>query len=397
MVTTSAQPRRSSKPPPSGRVLIVEDEPELARAYVRILRRAGLTVEIATDAEAGLKRLQSEEFDALVSDVALPAADGLDLMRMLRAHLPDLPVVLMTAQPTLDGAIRSVEMGAFRYLVKPVEPDALFDVVSKAVRSGREARIQRIALQELERSQERISIHDALLGTFAGALEKLFMVAQPVVSYGQKRIVAYEALVRSSDPAMPHPGALFDAAERLSAHHTLGRAIRKCIARDIAPTLPEGTMAYINVHPSDLVDDSLYDTSSPLACLAGRAVLEITERGSIDQVPDLKARVKKLRDLGFQIAIDDLGAGYAGLTTFANIEPEVAKLDMSLVRNVHREPTKRRLIQSMGSFCADMGIQLVCEGVETTDERDALVQLGCDLHQGYLYAKPAKPFPAVNW
>lgn len=397
MMSTSILPRRHSRPPLAGRVLVVEDEPELARAYVRILKMAGLGVEIALDAETGLKRLQSEEFDALVTDVALPSADGLDLVRMLRAHLPDLPVVLMTAQPTLDTAIRSLEMGAFRYLVKPVEPANLSDVVCKAVRLGREARSQRLALEELERSQERISHHDALLGTFACALEKLFMVAQPVVAYGQRRIVAYEALVRSADPAMPHPGALFDAADRLDAHHTLGRAIRRAIARDIAPGLPEGTAAFINIHPSDLLDDTLYDPNGPLACLAGRAVFELTERGSIDKVPELNARVRRLRELGFKIAIDDLGAGYAGLTTFACIEPEVAKLDMSLVRNVHREPTKRRLIQSMGSFCADMGIQLVCEGVETTEERDALVQLGCDLHQGYLYAKPAKPFPTVNW
>jgi len=114
-------------------------------------------------------------------------------------------------------------------------------------------------------------------------------------------------------------------------------------------------------------------------------------------VPELKTRTKRLRDLGFKLAIDDLGAGYAGLTTFAHIEPEVAKIDMSLVRNVHREPTKRRLIQSLGSFCHDMGIQLICEGVETGEERDALLELGCDLHQGYLFGKPATPFPHVEW
>src|SRR5438874_2518728 len=113
---------RSSRPPMQGRVLVVEDEPELARAYLRILRGAGLNVEIAMDAEAGLSLLQAEEFDALISDVALPTTDGLDLMKMLRAQQPDLPVVLMTARPSLDTAIRSVEMGAFRYLVKPVDP-----------------------------------------------------------------------------------------------------------------------------------------------------------------------------------------------------------------------------------------------------------------------------------
>lgn len=388
---------RTSKPPPQGRVLVVEDEPEIARAYARILRAAGLSVEISFDAETGLGRLQKESFDALVTDLALPAADGMSLVRMLRAHEPDLPVVLMTAKPTLDSAIRSLEVGAFRYLVKPVDPDELFDVVCKAIRTGREARLQRKALAGIAQHEALASQHGALTKTFAGAMERIFMVAQPVVSVGQKRVVAYEALVRSADQAMPHPGALFDAADRLDAHHELGRAIRGCISRQIAPTLPEETLAFVNVHPTDLLDDQLYDPEGPLRALAGRAVLELTERGSLDRVPDLGSRVKRLRELGFKIAIDDLGAGYAGLTTFAHIEPEVAKIDMSLVRDVHRTPTKRRLIQSMGSFCADMGIQLVCEGVETKDERDALIELGCDLQQGYFFAKPSAPFARVEW
>lgn len=381
---------------PSGRILVVEDEPDVARAYARALRSQGLKVEVAIDGAAAVEKLDAMEFDVLLSDVGLPVVSGLDLVRLARARRPELPVVLMTARPTIEAAITCVEMGAFRYLIKPIEAGELCSVVLLAVHAGRDARAQREALKECERIGARDDTR-ALRRTFSAALEKIFMVAQPVVSVRDRRILAYEALVRSSDAAMPHPGALFDAADRLHAHDTIGRAIRAAIARDIAPTLPADTLAFVNAHPADLLDESLYDAKGPLAPMASRTVIEITERGSLELVPDLSDRVRRLRELGYRIAIDDLGAGYAGLTTFARVQPEVAKLDMTLVRNVHREPTKRRLIQSMGSFCKDMGIMLVCEGVETTDERDALLELGCDVQQGYLFAKPCTPFPAVEW
>jgi EAL domain-containing protein (putative c-di-GMP-specific phosphodiesterase class I) len=101
--------------------------------------------------------------------------------------------------------------------------------------------------------------------------------------------------------------------------------------------------------------------------------------------------------MGFRIAIDDLGAGYAGLTSFATLEPEFVKLDMSLVRDVDRNPTKEKLIRSMTSLCKDLGMMVVAEGVETLAEREVLERLGCDLLQGYLLAKPGKPFPAFSW
>ena len=111
----------------------------------------------------------------------------------------------------------------------------------------------------------------------------------------------------------------------------------------------------------------------------------------------LAARVAKLRKIGFRIAIDDLGAGYAGLTSFANLEPEIAKLDMSLVRNVDTVPKRRKIIESMARLCKEMGILVVAEGVETVAERDVLIECGCDLLQGYLFSKPAKAFPEPRW
>ena len=94
------------------------------------------------------------------------------------------------------------------------------------------------------------------------------------------------------------------------------------------------------------------------------------------------------------MAIDDLGAGYAGLTSFASVTPEVVKLDMSLIRGVDKESTKQKLIRSLAAVCKEMGMLVISEGVEIIEERDVLVGLGCDMFQGYLFARPGKPFPA---
>jgi EAL domain-containing protein (putative c-di-GMP-specific phosphodiesterase class I) len=103
--------------------------------------------------------------------------------------------------------------------------------------------------------------------------------------------------------------------------------------------------------------------------------------------------VTRLRGLGYRIAIDDLGAGYAGLTSFAQLEPEVVKVDMSLVRGIDSSPVKQKLVRSIIALCTELGIQLVAEGIETPAERDAVVALGGDLCQGYLFAKPGRGFP----
>jgi EAL domain-containing protein (putative c-di-GMP-specific phosphodiesterase class I) len=207
-------------------------------------------------------------------------------------------------------------------------------------------------------------------------------------------VYGYEALMRSSEPALPHPGAILDAAERLGALSTLGRKVRDEAARPIAAE-PERGALFVNLHTLDLRDEALYSTTAPLSAIAGRVVLEITERASLAEIPDAHERVARLRALGYRIAIDDLGAGYAGLTSFTHLEPEIVKLDMSLIRGIAEETTKQRLVRSMTSLCKDLGMLVVAEGIETKAERDTVVSLGCDLLQGYLFARPGKPFPEI--
>lgn len=107
-------------------------------------------------------------------------------------------------------------------------------------------------------------------------------------------------------------------------------------------------------------------------------------------VADARDRVRHLRELGYRIAIDDLGTGTAGLSVFAQLEPDMVKLDMTLVRDVDKQPTKERVIRSMAGLCRSLNIVVVTAGVETARERDALVAAGCDLLQGYLFGSPGR-------
>ncbi len=220
------------------------------------------------------------------------------------------------------------------------------------------------------------------------------MVYQPIVSLTRHEVFSHEALVRSGEPSLGNPGALFDAAERVEGLHALGRAIRAAVAPVVAD---HQGLVFVNLHTHDLTDDELFSPSAPLSKVAKRVILEITERASLDEIRDVNQRIDALRKLGFKVALDDLGAGYAGLNSFAQLRPDFVKLDLSLVRDVDTDSTKQRVVGTMTALCHELGIQVVAEGVETPGERDQVVKLGCDLQQGYLFAKPGAPFPVVKW
>ena len=235
----------------------------------------------------------------------------------------------------------------------------------------------------------------ALLGaSLDRALDSLWMAYQPIVDAVAGSLFGYEALLCSDEPALCGPGAVLDAAERLGRVHDLGRAVR-CRAIEPMQNAPPPALLFINLHPMELTDEELTALSAPLTSMASRVVLEITERSSLEWIDDIPFRLAQLRELGFRIAIDDLGVGYSGLASFAQLEPEFVKLDKSLIRDVHKNPIKQKLVRSMTALCKDMGITVIAEGIELIEERDTIVELGCDLLQGYLLAQPGRAFPEL--
>ncbi|MBI5494713.1 MAG: EAL domain-containing protein [Deltaproteobacteria bacterium] len=388
----ATSPRSTGK----GRVLIVDDEPAVLAVFRKLVARDGFDVETAESGEAALELVRASRFDAIVSDIAMPGMSGIDLLRAVRAHDLDVPVLLLTGGPSVETAAYAVELGAYRYLLKPIEIGVLVKTIGDAVARHRLAQVRREAAEQLGATAGPISDRAGLEVRFQRALDTLWMAYQPVVSWSERRIYGYEALMRCREPALPHPGAVLDAAERLGRLDDLSRVVRDQVGRAVA-SLADGEFMLINLHANDLLDETLYAADSQLTRHAARVILEITERASLEHVHDVRARVVRLRAHGFRVAVDDLGAGYAGLTSLAQLEPDVVKLDMSLVRGVNLEPIKQRLVGSFATLCRDLHIEVIAEGVETAEERDAVVACGGNLLQGFLFGRPQPGFQGATW
>jgi EAL domain-containing protein (putative c-di-GMP-specific phosphodiesterase class I) len=372
----------------TGRVLVVDDERIVARVLARVLASAGHEVEACFDGATALGHLDREDFDVVLSDISMPGLDGIELLRAVRTRDLDLPVVLITGAPSMDSAINAVEYGALRYLQKPVESAVLCSTIERAVSLHRVALLRREMLATLDTAGLCLSDRAGLEVRFERALQQLYMVFQPVVSWTTRSVFAYEAFVRSKELSMISPRELFDSAERLGRLGELTTRIHQLCSQRLA-SLPEYALLFVNLHVKDLIGFASFERDSALVPFAHRVVLELTERAALDQIPDVQMRMAELRQHGFRIALDNIGAGYAGLNSFTLLDPDIVKLDNVLVRDLDGSPTKRRLVSSMTRLCSDLGMQVVAEGIETFAERDALSDLGCDLMQGYLFAHPA--------
>lgn len=378
-----------------GRLLIVDDEPGIRRSLARLLAHHGYEVTAVGDGREAIAAVAAGGgFDVILSDIRMPDIDGLELLRAIRAADLDVPVVFMTGSPTLDSAIQGVEHGAFRYLLKPLATPDLLDVLARAVRWHRFARIRRSAAQEVYGRQ--VSDRAGLHTRFGAAMEQLWVAMQPIVSWGSRHCFAYEALVRTDEPTLRSPPDLLDAAERLDRVFEVGRAVRGRVAAALRDS-DHAVQVFVNLHAADLQDPELLDDAGVLTAFASRVVLEVTERAAPDHIPHLQDRIARLRELGYRIAVDDLGAGYAGLSSFAHLEPDVVKVDMALVRGMESSAVKQKLFRSLTTLCSELDIRLVAEGIETEAERDAAAALGGDLFQGYLFCRPERGFPSPRY
>jgi EAL domain-containing protein (putative c-di-GMP-specific phosphodiesterase class I)/FixJ family two-component response regulator len=375
-------------------VLLVDDDDIIRGAYRRVLLDAGLRVITAASAENALALIQQmgASIHVIVTDVIMPGTGGVGLLQEVRRAKLEIPVVLITGSPRLETAMAAVNHGGFRYLTKPVDANQLVATINEAAELRRLARLKQDALNLVQSKKREVGLRKHLNGDLDAALQQLWVAFQPIVDVRDGSLFGYEALARSACPTLSSPDELIGAAERLGRLRDLGRRMRTLVA-ERAALAPAAAMIFVNLHASDLDDDELYDPRSALAHLAQRVVLEVTERNSLERVADISTKIAALRTIGYRIAIDDLGAGYAGLSSFTQLEPDFAKLDMSLVRGIDTSTCRQSIVRSMLGVCAqELNIDVVCEGVETEAERATLVRLGARLVQGFLLGRPSEHF-----
>jgi diguanylate cyclase (GGDEF)-like protein len=242
--------------------------------------------------------------------------------------------------------------------------------------------------------RDRVAVHDgrtiSVSAVGAGRDHRpetsMRSVFQPIVDLRTGETVAYEALSRfeGRDPA-----EVFATAARLGTGPGLeAAAIRQALASWERPE----TLS-VNVSLTALLAPEVQDA---LPGDLSRIILEITEGDLVDYSAEMMLMLEGLRDRGARIAIDDLGVGFSNVERMVTIEPDIIKLDMSLVRSVDANPMLQAVIVSAVLFAQQTGSQLVAEGVETQQERDFLSKAGVALGQGFLIGRPepCHPVPA---
>ena len=381
--------------PRNARVLLVDDDPLLLRSTERGLKVIGCDVTVATDGREALGLLSGSQFDVVVSDISMPSIDGLEMLRRIRKSDADVPVIFATAEPGLESALEALEHGAFRYLLKPVDPAELGRLVLEASQLHRLARLKREALAMTRGSGIVWEERDVVTRWLDEALEASWVAYQPVVSAHDGEIFGHEALFRTRHEQLTNPMLVIEAAERLDRLGEFARHTHRLIAG--AFERHQGLTVLLNAHPRDFDDAELFAEASPLLPYADRVVIEVTERAPLPGGKTLAARVERLRERGFRLAIDDLGSGYAGLNTFANLQPELVKLDREIVRSAHTSPLKEKLVGSIASVCREMGILVVAEGIEEEPELHTAKRMGCQLVQGYLIGMPKAEPRTTAW
>lgn len=219
---------------------------------------------------------------------------------------------------------------------------------------------------------------------------ELDCVFQPIVELTSGSVVGFEALARfGAERPGPPPDLVFAVARELGVADDL-QALAIERALQARADLPAGCFLSVNVGPECLTSERVQGTLARHGRLDSVTV-ELTEHGPW-QWADLRSAIVAVRELGAEIAVDDMGTGYHGLRQVLELGPSILRLDQTLVQAVDLDDAKTALVEMMGTFAARIGARLLAEGVETAGEAARLTELGVPLGQGFHLGRPQPTF-----
>ena len=373
------------------RTLVVDDDPLIRRSVERILTRAGYEVVTASNVAEAERYANRMPFEAALVDYDLATENGLTVLARLRDLQPSCLRILMTGHTDFPMVVEAVNRGeVLRVIRKPFEPTGLIQTIQDAFQSMKRMAEVATAQQQAAEFQERQMLDEC----FKGDLLKLAL--QPIVrAEGPLQVVAYEALLRSDHPVLKGPLSVLQVADRNNRLLDVGRQVFR-LASGWVPEIPNPIGLFVNISPEQLADpERLARDLEPLIPVSDRITVEITEQSNIHAIDGWDESIQMLSERGFSVAVDDLGAGYNSLSILADLQPSYIKMDMSLVRNIHAEPRKQRLVQLITTFAEATNSISIAEGVESDEERKALIDCGTQLLQGYYFARPSTDAPPL--
>ena len=213
---------------------------------------------------------------------------------------------------------------------------------------------------------------------------------QPIVDLRDQSIFAHEALVRGL-----HGEGALSVLDQVNESNRY-RFDQRCRTQAIAGAAELGMQTHLSINfmPNAVYRPELCIRSTLESARAhnfplDRLVFETLESEHLDNNRHLTNILREYREFGFKTAIDDFGAGYSGLNLLADFQPDLIKLDMSLIRDVDQDRIRQVIVRGIVTICEQLGVTVIAEGIESAGERDFLSDCGIFLMQGYWFAKPA--------
>lgn len=375
------------------KILLLDDEPAVLSVLADYLQAPGIEIVTCREIEAAEAILEHHRFDVVVTDLRVSELGGLEGMRLIRwvsTHFPETTVLAMSGYVNDDVHALGRAVGAEAILEKPIDLRRLRRYVHGE--NGLPADAPEGTVAEVDLLEDFLAA-----GTIRSVLQPIVEVAAggSIGAPGEPFIAhAWESLARApSSTPLRNPEILFAYAsrkERLWETDLL--CIKAALLEATKLKLQGRSRLFINTQPRSMTNPSFAPVVADLVKEAGfdntEIVFELTEQQTIVNPQAFAKTLGKLRDQGFQIALDDYGVGFANLRLVQDLRPEYLKLSGYFCRDVHKDPFKQMIVKATGEMCRALGIPVILESVETADELAVVRDLEIAYGQGYYFARP---------
>jgi EAL domain-containing protein (putative c-di-GMP-specific phosphodiesterase class I)/FixJ family two-component response regulator len=373
-------------------VLVVDDNSANVDLLKALLKAEGIR-RVICETEGGRisSLLPAVKPDLVLLDLHMPHVDGYEVLDAIRQFAAGtyLPVLVVTADVTPEARNRALAHGARDFLTKPL------DVTETTLRIANLLETRQL-YADLRRNSGVAGTTEALPSSVPPDTQARTQTVldergitpafQPVVELDTGMTIGYEALARFAQPHKRGPAGWFQDA----FHVGLGVKLEWLALTQALPFLeliPTDTFLALNMSLATILHLQQERLCSDDLC--PQIVIELTEHVPIEDYGALHDSLEDIRDHGARLAADDVGAGYAGFRHLIALEPDIIKLDISLVSGIHLNRSARALAKALVAFASDVGAVVVAEGVEEAPDLDELREIGVHWAQGYYLGHPS--------
>jgi EAL domain-containing protein (putative c-di-GMP-specific phosphodiesterase class I)/DNA-binding NarL/FixJ family response regulator len=369
-------------------VLVVDDNSVDAAFLQKLLIRQGLErVYTETDSRKVQRLLAKHNPDLVLLAVGLSHVDGFAALAQIRKFAAGgyLPVLVLTADPTSVARNRALVEGAQDFLTKPVDTTEVVLRIANLLQT-RElyATLRYLTAVQTQPGGARAEVLTRIQGVLAN--KTLTHVFQPIQDLATGATVGHEALSRFLDPTLGGPDRWFAEARHVGLGVDL-EWLAATSALTYLDTAPPEMFLTVNMSPATvmhLVENDLCNRA-----LWPRIVIELTEQVPVEDYPAIQRALAPMRSQGARLSADDLVSGYAGFRHLLRLQPDIIKLDISLIAGINRSHEQQSLTRALLTFAHEVGAQVIAEGIEEPAELTTLQDLGVTWGQGYLIGRPA--------